>query len=526
MPELPKVSRRLVTAQEPHSSVNGAAISAPFTMVARQFDLFGKSLAPPPPLRRGRVAVRSGSGAAKADPNPMTPEDADALESAVTTGKLARTEQEIVQDVGKIADETRGDPDQFRLAADSYRDRRAGNFAATHGEDFGEAVKRLVDVEADERLTGMRFDKARGDVRQATSDITVRLAALSDDMVDLAASEGTGTDAFKRRAAQFRDLITAATANPLIQFSPEDADLQFGDVEARTKLAAALAVTRNAWERGGADQAMAAADVVTESMGDATMRVRLDREIERLAAADEQVMLDAVRERGEYRDALRRIGFTAFASGAVDQTWLDRNESRLDARAFDLLSQAAVIAPPAVTDPVQRADLLHVAMLGIDLAAEPTLEAYAAGAVDRATLSTAFRLAAQVDADAEARPWANELRRSVARQLRIAERPGRSGALVELSDWLSTAQQATPEQARDAADVLVKQYEARDRAEMRAVLPTPRFAPQRSGLDHAGIAAAQQRVIAAAKQGRISLAEIAAESDLLDDWRDAVTRET
>jgi hypothetical protein len=182
-----------------------------------------------------------------------------------------------------------------------------------------------------------------------------------------------------------------------------------------------------------------------------------------------------------------------------------------------LRTALAVVPPERDVVPVSAAAALNDPRGALDSA----LGQYAGGMISRATFRKGTLFATQVAADETERPWANDLRRSVADRTALNARRGE--ALYEFSDWLHAHPKATFAEAREASAIFVAQRVTADREDMRARIPMPSFAlVARHEMTPATIETARKETISAAERGELSLEDLSREASVLSDWREAL----
>jgi hypothetical protein len=320
----------------------------------------------------------------------------------------------------------------------------------------------------------------------ARSALTSSVAAEYDNRQDLDEKEAFVNQIEEALPATFRDL----------RLSKEEAqgmgnDLRLSEDEAR-------AVTRD-------------------------LRRQLRKDQDAAIAAETKAMR-------EERLVTGREAYGLLRQGQLDEEWIKKNEMVLAPSMRRALEQAAKSPPAnAETNPGLYARLLSSALDEPDEALREATQAYARGDLDRSAFERVGDTLARMEN--EKRPWANETRRDMMRQLQPSEQQDKREAATQLDavaafdQWLDANPNASMAEGREQAQVFTEQYRSLAAKLERSVLPMPRFAQGgRDNMTAEALPSIAQRLRQAWADGQITEAEFLTEVDGLKRWQDVNRR--
>lgn len=521
-----QVPRRLALIEAP-TTRNVAAMpdaAAPYKALAQQLDLFGgalNNLAKAAAPAAGREAVtRDESGNLKIDRAPVIGPAAALYDRAVKVSTVAAAEIEINGAISRMRQEFKGDPDSFETSVEEFRKQKIDQYDEIGGSDVGLAIGALVNRAGTWNLRGLTIEKQKKDAADAAKRLKLSADDKADDLVDLARSGATGTDAYKEVREDYTAVLADGADNPMVPLSSDDAAAHDAETAARSKTAAYIGAARRAFAEGGPERVAELRphlDAIADPVQRDDMVKRIGFDLSAQQNHTEAEHFDTLRAEFSRSDARLSDGIGMLALGNLDSGWLDRHADRLGRRSFETL-RLAVNAPPSTADEPQTAGALTVtALLDRRSAEDEATAAYAAGLITKETFGRTILFAAQTEQNA-ARPWANDLRRSIADQTN--DIPG-DGALGEFGTWLAQAQQATREDAQVRADLIVEQHRDMHARRLAATLPMP-YATNRRPTKSQELDAAQAALASRAESGGITLADMANEMATLEQWRSIV----
>jgi hypothetical protein len=526
MVDLPQVPRRLTTIQTPQSNVqmmSEAAAAAPYRMLAKQLDMFGDTLntvaiAAAPEAGRQSVA-RDETGNLTITPLPVVGPAAAPYARSIKVSAVAEAELDVNSAVAEMRQQFKADPASFEEAIKEYRKEKVAQFNSIGGTQVGNAIGQIINRVGTWHLRGLMFEKQRKDLKDAKSRLKVSADAKSDDLVDLARAGAVESEDFANVQSDYVQVLDEAASNTLLAFTPDEARSHADATMQRGRRASLIGSARRAYESGGQEAVAELMDRVAPQAND-PMRRAVAFDIDAMEGEREAEKFAELQATFATNDRRLNEGVLLAANGGLDQSWLDRNGDRLGRRSYETLRAAVNVAPPSVSDPSAEADLFAAAIGGGPQAAFDAVTAFASGQLTRAAFGEVVSTAIQVGEDAGKRPWANDLRRSVAERTRDIG----PGALTEFSRLLAQAPEITRADAQAQADLIVDQFRDRDRRTLAATLSLPsvmRSTPVKADQ----IDDAQSRLLQSAQTGAMSFDSIARDMALLDDWRRAIKAE-
>lgn len=523
MVDLPTIPNTVPQVHAPTHGVTPGQISAPYDELAANLskggDILSKDFAEPLAKQAGLKAVTvDAEGNLNVDRAPIIGEAANFYERAIHVAAVAKGESFVKKDLIDLRQKYTDDPAAFRKAADEYGAAKVAQYTKVAGEEVGVSIGKIVGDTSTLLYRGLSNSKTRADLKAAGAEIVGAANGRADDIVTLAEAGASGSGEFKKRVADYHALLKEAADNPLIALSPEQADAHLRDTMAAANAGAVVGAVRSAYREGGRDAAQAT--LAAHLDGNPHDRERIGSQ-----AANEIDALDAQRENGiianrqsvfatqasRQQEAYARLG-----ADALSPSWLDRYGPDLGDRAHEQLSRAVYAAGGASTAVAVRNDLTGLALTQDTDLLPAAADALISGQVTKGDFAGFSKLAGQVNADANSRPWANTIRQDVERR--------NPAALAEVSDFLAASGQGraplTRAQAQPHVDAIVDQYDIERRRRMVASLPMPAFmTATRDKVEPKDVDTAHARTIAAAMAGRLDLAGIAREATLLDQWR-------
>lgn len=528
---LPQVPRRLSLVEAP-TTRNMAATpdaAAPYKMLAQQLSLFGGAAneiaKAGVPEAAQQAVTKDEAGNIVVNRVPFFGDAAPAYNRAVKLATVAAAEIQINGDVAKMRQQFKADPESFEKAVEEYRNEKTEQYNQAGGPEVGSAIGTLINRAGTWNLRGLTIEKQKKDQRNSTGRLKTSADEKADDLVALMGEGATSTPDFKSIESDYSTVLDEAAGNKLVSFTPQDAAAHREDTVRRGREAAIVGTALKAFNDGGLD-GVAAVRPALEAVASPEERDNLTRRIAfdvgtAQAAREDEALSQVKADMAEDASRLSH-GIAQLASGAVDESWLSRNAHRIGQSNYQTMRLAG-LGPMAMGDEPQASSrLLDLALSNQGAAEREALDAYAGGLVTKPTMAASVLLAAQVAQDAAQRPWANEVRRTVAAQTK--DIPGR-GALDEFSQWLSANDKATPTEAQEVADAIVDRYQTQDRRRLAATLPIPyglTSAPSKP--DH--IEASRAALAKGAADGTLTLGDIAQNAALLDGWRRAIAPET
>lgn len=531
MVDLPGLSISVPQVKAPTPAVSPAEVAGPYKMAAQAMNEAAGATGDLSIRLAKREGMRAASideqGNLQVEQQPVFGPAAETYRRAVKFGALAQGEGAVRRDVLAMRSKFENDPEGFQIALEEYRGKKVDQYDGAAGPEIGLAIGKVIDRQGTYVYRNILNAKRRKDLKEAGGQILGQANSIADDMTTLAESGATDSDDFQELTSDYRALLDEAVQNPEIQFTQAQADQHFETTISRAREAGFLGALRTAFSGGGPEAARAhAAETLDETARNPAERARLaartDEEIASLEARTQAEEDARARTSVVARDSREREGLARLASGALTGGWLDRYGAEIGAGVRDTLRRAIDAPGGDRTVPAVQTDLMRLAVMSPDGLLENAADAMIAGLVTKADFGGVAKLAA--DVQAEQRPWANELRKSVASEVLGPRAAQRGRALAEVSEFLATTENATPQQAQEYADAVVARVVTADRKAMRAELPLPTFAlADRMTMESTKLDQAHERTLDAARHGQITLGDVARQARLLSNWREAMT---
>lgn len=520
----PQLFRRGGVSEAPKSTVSTSEIAAPFRQLALALDEGGKAfgtVAESLAKQAGQRAVSTDDkGNVQVEQAPIIGPASNAYERAVKIGALAEGVGQAKRGILDIRKQYAGDPDGYLNAVTSYKDKQTEQFTNAAGPEVGNVIGRVIESTATLSYRSLLNDKRKTDVGNASKNIVSQADSYADDIVTLSEHGASNSPEFKEFVDNYKALLKDGADNPLIAFSQADAEKHVDQTMQRARQAGLLGRVRQVYEDGGREAALGYADGALASWPEqerGPLSSRANEAVQALDAKAEQETVARLKAPLIARDLRVNEGVARIVDGSISQGWLDKHSDQLGPGTTERFqavfnAQGAAETPPPIGDA-----LIHTAINDPSNAADTAMDAFASGQASKADFIASLRLADQVAQDAQARPWANDIRKDV-----LARRPS---ALADVNELLATPDLPRT-QAREAADAVVLQHATAERQQLAATIPVPKFAMgSRDAMKPADIDAAQLRTVQAAKAGTLTFGDLVTQGRLLEQWRDITSKE-
>lgn len=364
MVDLPKVSRSLVTTEQPTSTLSRSDLSEPYTDLAHAMDEVSGGLntvAKTAAKEAGlRAVARDEDGNITVQRWPIVGDAAVEYQRAVKTAAVTDAEAVIRRDHTELRQQFRDDPAGYLQASEEYRARKVQQYSAA-GTEVGMTVGHLIDREVTANHRGLLNEKERLDMTRATRSIESEIAVTQNEMAALANGGDTSSEAFTSRAAKVRTLYGELVNNPRLAFPQQRADAELAQMDSELRARATVRTVTQVYEREGFDAAVRAADRLRTDTGlnltpqqRDTYYSRAIGELNRLSRAQDQNARSVVSEiQAADRIAADGLAPSPERLAALRQSVAAANNPQLSAAHDAMVANLPVVAAWRQMSPVQ-----------------------------------------------------------------------------------------------------------------------------------------------------------------------------
>jgi hypothetical protein len=185
---------------------------------------------------------------------PLVGKAAGVFDRAVRVSAAAKADALMDQDLIRMRDQFRTDPDAFLAAANEYKTQKIAQYGEAAGPQVGEILSRQADQRITQTFSGLLNENQHLQVKRAGEAVNARIETLGDDMESLARKNGIGPE-FAQRFADVKTLIDEKVKNPLFAYPQEKADAFLDSLTTRVNGAAILESTERVYNAQGFEAA-------------------------------------------------------------------------------------------------------------------------------------------------------------------------------------------------------------------------------------------------------------------------------
>lgn len=283
MVEIPRYPRRLVTSDDPKSSLTRADLESPYKSLASALHSVGDNLneiGKEAGEQAGYEAVTTGpDGTPQVSPAPMIGDTKKMFDRAVRVAGLAKFDSAADRDLLDLREKHRFDPDGFLKAANAYRDaKKAQSADVTRSPQVGVALEKAISNRTTSIYDGLLGSRQRTELARSGAAIDARMADTADDLEILARNGGVDTPDFRQRQESLKALLDEKVNNPLFHYPREQADRALEAVMTRAHKGAVLDQVEKVYGQHGFE---AARNHLRSTVRDSGLTLRAGGQIER-----------------------------------------------------------------------------------------------------------------------------------------------------------------------------------------------------------------------------------------------------
>jgi hypothetical protein len=236
-PNLPSFSRGIVTSEAPVSKLSPGEVAQPWVEMGRALDRIGESseavgkaaeaLATPFAERAGLESVsRDSDGNLQVGHAPVFGPAGAVYARAQKFAALAQGEGEANRQALLLSKQFHNDPEQYRVAAESFRDRIKQDYTDAAGPEVGMALGRSVDNAITHDYRWLSLEHERNIKQNFDHGTMAAIQSKTQDLTDLIRSGGAGTPQARQLATEIHAAISERVTNPVLNESPDIADFR------------------------------------------------------------------------------------------------------------------------------------------------------------------------------------------------------------------------------------------------------------------------------------------------------------